>query len=77
MCPHTWKDYLLTIPSHYKGDLSRAFLDLLMIAAPYRKQMVGKVVVDAVEKEIRRYKKVSVLGKGIYRRQSIYLAMTM
>ena len=53
------------VPSHYKGNPSEAFLELLMIAAPYRKQGIGKVVVEAVEKEIRRDKKVTVILSGV------------
>jgi GNAT superfamily N-acetyltransferase len=53
------------VPSHYKGDPSQAFLELLMIAAPYRKQGIGKMVVKVVEKEIWRDKKVNAILSGV------------
>ncbi len=42
------------IPNHYQGDPSRAFLELLMIAAPFRERGIGQAIVDAVEREIRK-----------------------
>jgi ribosomal protein S18 acetylase RimI-like enzyme len=53
------------VPSNYKGDPSLAFLELLMIAAPFRKQGIGKVVVEAIENEIQKDTKVSTILSGV------------
>lgn len=55
-------DYVL---SSYKGDVHTAFLELLMIAAPYRKQGIGKAVVEAFEDEIRKNAQVTVILSGV------------
>lgn len=53
------------VPHHYQGDPSLAFLNLLMIAAPFREQGVGTAVVDAVEKEIRKDHAVRTILSGV------------
>jgi ribosomal protein S18 acetylase RimI-like enzyme len=53
------------VPSHYKGDPSQAFLELLMIAAPFRKQGIGKAVVVAIENEIMKDAQVTVILSGV------------
>jgi ribosomal protein S18 acetylase RimI-like enzyme len=53
------------VPSHYQGDPQAAFLSLLMIASPFRHQGVGKAVVDAIEKEIRKDAQVTVILSGV------------
>ena len=53
------------VPSHYKGNPCHAYLELLMIAAPYRGQGIGKVVVDAVENEIKKDTRVSAILAGV------------
>lgn len=53
------------VPSGYKGNPMHAFLELLMIAAPFRKQGVGKAVVDAFENEIRKDPQVSTILSGV------------
>ena len=53
------------VPSHYEGEPHTAFLQLLMIAAPYRKQGIGKAVVKAIEDEIRKNAQVSCILSGV------------
>jgi ribosomal protein S18 acetylase RimI-like enzyme len=53
------------VPSNYKGDPHVAFLELLMIAAPFRNQGVGKAVVEAIENEIKKDAKVSTILSGV------------
>jgi ribosomal protein S18 acetylase RimI-like enzyme len=53
------------VPSHYKGEPQTAFLELLMIAAPFRKQGIGKAVVEAFEDEIRKYPGVNTILSGV------------
>jgi hypothetical protein len=42
------------VPSHYKQNPCYASLELLMISAPFRKQGIGKPVVEAIEPEIMK-----------------------
>src|SRR5512134_1193177 len=37
------------VPANFEGDPQAAYLALLMIAAPHRKQGIGKAVVEAFE----------------------------
>jgi ribosomal protein S18 acetylase RimI-like enzyme len=53
------------VPSNYKGEPHTAFLELLMIAAPFRKQGIGKAVVEAFEDEIRKDPGVSTILSGV------------
>lgn len=53
------------IPGNYCGVPETAFLELLMIAAPFRKQGIGHAVVEAVENEIRRDGKVKSILSGV------------
>jgi len=53
------------VPGGYRGEPHTAFLELLMIAASYRKQGIGKAVVEAVESEIRKDGKVSTILLGV------------
>jgi ribosomal protein S18 acetylase RimI-like enzyme len=53
------------VPNNYEGEPAQAFLELLMIAAPYRQQGVGKAVVDAVEAEIRKDPQVTAILSGV------------
>lgn len=53
------------VPGNYRGDPHTAFLELLMIAAPFRKQGVGKAVVAAIEQEIRKDIQVSKILSGV------------
>lgn len=51
--------------SQYEGDPAHAFLELLMIARPYRSQGLGAAVVQAVEAEIRRDPAVQAILAGV------------
>ncbi len=42
------------VPGKFEGDPHAAYLSLLMIGAPYRKQGLGRAVVELIENEIRR-----------------------
>jgi len=53
------------VPRNYKGDPHISFLELLMIAAPFRNQGIGTAVVEAIEKEIRKDAKVSTILSGV------------
>jgi len=53
------------VPSNYRGEPQTAFLELLMIAASFRKQGIGRAVVEAVENEIRNDAKVSTILSGV------------
>jgi len=53
------------IPAQYQGDPGAAFLELLMIAAPYRKSGIGRAVVEAVEQEIRKNPEVNTIQAGV------------
>ena len=46
------------VPSDYCRAHDMAYLELLMIAASYRKQGIGKAVVEAVENDIKKNAKV-------------------
>ncbi len=49
----------------YEGDPSQAFLELLMIAQPYRSSGIGAAVVQAAEAEVRRDPAVKVIVSGV------------
>jgi ribosomal protein S18 acetylase RimI-like enzyme len=53
------------VPGNYKGDPHTAFLELLMIAAPFRKHGIGKAVVDAFENEIGKNTRVRTIHSGV------------
>ena len=53
------------VPSSYEGDPQTAFLSLLMIASSFRKQGIGKAVVEAIENEIRRDTQVMAILSGV------------
>ncbi len=55
-------DYL---PQGFEGRPDQAFLELLMIAAPYRGQGLGAAVVALVEADIRRQPQVTVILSGV------------
>lgn len=55
-------DYL---PSGFEGQPACAFLELLMIAAPYRRQGLGEAVFRAVEAEIRKDPGVTEFRAGV------------
>lgn len=53
------------VPNNYQGNPRTAFLSLLMIAAPFRHQGIGKAVVDAVEHEIMKDAHVTGILSGV------------
>lgn len=53
------------VPRLYKQNPTHAFLELLMIAARYRNQGIGKAVVEAIEAEIRKDANVTVIFSGV------------
>ncbi len=53
------------VPSNFEGDPCAAYLNLLMIAAPFRKQGIGKAVVEAIENEIKRNAQVDKILSGV------------
>jgi len=54
-------DYL---PSGFEGDPRRAFIELLMIAAPYRQLGLGSEVVHWVEQQVAENPQVSSISLG-------------
>jgi ribosomal protein S18 acetylase RimI-like enzyme len=42
------------VPGNYHGDTQSAYLSLLMLAAPFRKQGLGQAIVEAFEAEVRK-----------------------
>jgi len=53
------------VPSNFEGDSHIAFLSLLMIAISFRKQGIGKAVVEAIENEIRKDAQVMAILSGV------------
>lgn len=55
-------DYVL---GNFEGNPHAAYLSLLMIAAPFRNQGIGKAVVQAIEGEIERNVQVDKILAGV------------
>ena len=53
------------VPSGFEGNPYLAHLSLLMIAVPFRQQGVGKAVVEAIEREIRKDARVTAILSGV------------
>ena len=53
------------VPGNYHGDLHNAYLSLLMLAAPFRNQGIGKAVVEASEEEVRKDEGVKTILAGV------------
>jgi ribosomal protein S18 acetylase RimI-like enzyme len=53
------------VPGPYHGDPQTAFLELLMIAEPYRLGGIGRAVFEAVEQEIKKDPQIKVLRSGV------------
>jgi len=49
----------------FAGDPRHAFLSLLMIAAPYRRQGIGQAVVALIEDEIRKDPQITAIRAGV------------
>ena len=53
------------VPCGFQGDPHLAHLSLLMIAAPFRQQGVGKAVVEAIEQEITKDTQITAILAGV------------
>ena len=53
------------VANNYRGEPATSYLELLMIAAPYRNQGLGRAIVEAVELEIRKESTVSTILAGV------------
>jgi ribosomal protein S18 acetylase RimI-like enzyme len=53
------------IPSGFEGEADAAFLELLMIAAPYRSGGLGTAVVRALEADLVQRGQVRLLRAGV------------
>jgi ribosomal protein S18 acetylase RimI-like enzyme len=53
------------VSAGFEGDARQAFLELLMIAAPYRSQGYGAAVVAWLEAELRRNPRVDTILAGV------------
>ncbi|HQI83907.1 MAG TPA: GNAT family N-acetyltransferase [Anaerolineae bacterium] len=53
------------VPRGFEGDPHLAHLSLLMIAAPFRQQGVGKAVVEAIEQEITKDAQITAILAGV------------
>lgn len=53
------------VPSNYQGDEHAAYLSLLMIAAPFRSQGIGKAVVESIEREIQKEPAIQIILAGV------------
>jgi ribosomal protein S18 acetylase RimI-like enzyme len=53
------------VPNNYEGNSHTAYLSLLMIAAPWRNQGLGQIVLEAVEHEIRKDAQVTEFLLGV------------
>lgn len=53
------------VPGNFEGDPHIAFLSLLMIAAPWRKQGIGTKIVELIEKEIRKNAQITTILSGV------------
>jgi ribosomal protein S18 acetylase RimI-like enzyme len=53
------------VAGNFEGNPRTAFLSLLMIAAPFRKQGIGQAVVTAVENEIRKNTQITTIRSGV------------
>ncbi len=53
------------VPCGFEDDPHLAHLSLLMIAAPFRQQGVGQVVVEAIEQEIMKDAQITAILAGV------------
>jgi len=53
------------VSSHYRGDPQAAYLSLLMIATPFRRQGIGDSVLKAVEEKIQKDAQVKSIFAGV------------
>ena len=55
-------DYL---PRNFEGASHTAFISLLLIASPFRRQGIGTGVVEFVENEIRKDRRITIILSGV------------
>ena len=53
------------LPSGFEGEPQHAFLELLMIARPYRRHGLGSQIVADLEAEIRKDSRVNAIRLGV------------
>ena len=53
------------VPRNFEGSPQTAYLSLLMIAAPFRKQGIGGLIVAAIEDEIRKDPGIKTILAGV------------
>lgn len=53
------------VPNNFEGDPQTAYLSLLMIVALFRKQGIGKAVVEAIENEIKKDVRMHTILSGV------------
>ena len=53
------------VPNNFEGSLQAAYLSLLMIAAPFRKQGIGQAILEAIEKEIKKDPRIRTIRAGV------------
>jgi cytidine deaminase len=53
------------VPSNFEGSLQTAYLSLLMIAPPFRKQGIGGTIVEAIENEIKKDRGIRTIRAGV------------
>jgi ribosomal protein S18 acetylase RimI-like enzyme len=53
------------VPNNYKGVPQAAYLSLLMIASSYRNRGIGEAVVKAIEREIKKDARITVIYSGV------------
>ncbi len=53
------------VPSNFAGNPAHAFLELLMIAVPFRNQGIGRIVVEQIEAEIHKDPQVTAILSGV------------
>ena len=53
------------VPNYYHGQPQVAYLSLLMVALPYRNHGIGEAVVQAIENEIKKNARVTVIFSGV------------
>src|SRR5215208_21946 len=53
------------VPRNFDGSPHTAYLSLLMIAAPFRQQGIGRVIVEAIENEIKKDAGIRTIRVGV------------
>src|SRR5215208_3641010 len=53
------------VPNNFEGSPQAAYLFLLMIAAPFRKQGIGQAIVEAIENEIKKDAGIKTIHAGV------------